>query len=101
MIIRLGAVTRSGVRLTAVVALTLVFFVGLAPLSFAQQQADKQAGAPDDPTARPPAPSNLLAGLAAQHRSLRALVVARADCIAFEYYRRDISAETQSHLYSV
>jgi CubicO group peptidase (beta-lactamase class C family) len=101
MIIRPGAVTRPGVRLTAVVALTLVFFAGLAPLSLAQQPADEQTGTPDDPTARPPAPSDLLAGLAAEHRSVRALVVARADCIAFEHYRKDINAKTQSHLYSV
>jgi CubicO group peptidase (beta-lactamase class C family) len=92
---------RSSTRRMAVVALTLVLFLGHTLVSPAQEAGDKQTGAPDGPMARPPAPSNLLASLAAQHPSVRALVVARANCIAFEYYRKDISAQTQSPVLSV
>jgi CubicO group peptidase (beta-lactamase class C family) len=85
----------------AVVALTLAFLVGLTLVTPAQEARDRQTGAPDDPMARPPAFSNLLASLAAQHPSVRALVVARANCIAYEYYRKDVSAQTQSPVISV
>jgi CubicO group peptidase (beta-lactamase class C family) len=101
MIIRHGGLTRSSTRRTAVVALTLAFFVGLTLVTPAQEARDRQTGAPDDPMARPPALSNRLASLAAQHPSVRALVVARANCIAFEYYRKDIDAQTQSPVNSV
>src|SRR5712664_2218483 len=99
--IGLGGLTRSCTRRMAVVALTLALFVGLTLVSSAQEARDKQTGVPDDPMARPPAPSSLLANLAAQHPSVRALVVARANCIAFEYYRKDIGAQTQSPVNSV
>ncbi len=39
--------------------------------------------------------------LGRDYPSLRALVVARGDCVAFEYYRQGVSAKTRSPIYSV
>lgn len=39
--------------------------------------------------------------LGRKYPSLRALVVARRDCIVYEYYRSDIAPETRSPIYSV
>ena len=47
------------------------------------------------------APANPQASLAERTPGLRALVIARGNCIAFEYYRKDIGVETQSPMYSV
>jgi CubicO group peptidase (beta-lactamase class C family) len=49
---------------------------------------------------RAPLPSNLSASLE-RYPSLRALVIARGNCVFFEYYRKDIGRETQSPVYSV
>ncbi len=70
----------------AAVTSMLGLFLGLAPAAAAQ-------GAPSL--------SNLQASLAERTPGLRALVVARGNCIAFEYYRKNISAETQSPVQSV
>jgi CubicO group peptidase (beta-lactamase class C family) len=64
----------------AVVASMLGLFLGLAPVAAAQDARDS---------------------LAERYPGLRALVIARGNCIAFEYYRKDIGAETQSPMQSV
>lgn len=100
MIGRLAGFASWSTRRIAVVALTLACFAGV-PLAASQEAEDQQTGTPGHAVARPPARTDLLNGIAAQHRSVRALVVARADCNVFEYYRKDISDQTQSHVYSV
>jgi len=47
------------------------------------------------------APSSLAARLRDAYPSVRALVVARGDCVVFEYYRKGIGAGTRSPVYSV
>lgn len=84
----------------AVPALAFVFFLGLAAVVCAQEPIDRQVGAPEDPIEHSPA-ANMLESLAVLHPSVRALVVARANCVAFEYYRKDVSAQTQSAVNSV
>jgi CubicO group peptidase (beta-lactamase class C family) len=70
----------------AALALTLALLPGLAPAAAAQDAK---------------APANPQTSLAERTPSLRALVIARGNCIAFEYYRKDITAETQSPVQSV
>jgi CubicO group peptidase (beta-lactamase class C family) len=70
----------------AAVASMLALFLGLPPVAAAQDAK---------------ALSNPPASLAERTPALRALVIARGNCIAFEYYRKDISAETQSPVHSV
>lgn len=91
MTIRFASLARTG-RLAAV-ALTFALFPGLAPVATAQET--KAATAPS------PSLANLQATLAERTPALRALVIARGNCIAFEYYRKNISAETQSPVQSV
>jgi CubicO group peptidase (beta-lactamase class C family) len=64
----------------AAITSMLGLFLGLAPVAAAQDAKDS---------------------LAERYPGLRALVVARGNCIAFEYYRKDIGAETQSPMQSV
>jgi CubicO group peptidase (beta-lactamase class C family) len=77
----------------AVVALILALFPDFTPAAVAQ---DDKTG-----VAKAPSLSTLQASLAERTPGLRALVIARGNCIAFEYYRKDISAETQSPVWSV
>jgi CubicO group peptidase (beta-lactamase class C family) len=97
MITRFASLKRSRTGRMAAVTLMLALFLGLAPLAAAQDAKDGSAAAA--------APSlslvNLQANLAERTPSLRALVIARGNCIAFEYYGKNVRAETQSPVYSV
>jgi CubicO group peptidase (beta-lactamase class C family) len=85
MTIRFAGLTRPrNGRMAAVVSMLGLFLV--APPGAAQEAK---------------APANPQASLAEQYPGLRALVIARGTCIAFEYYRKDIGADTQSHVQSV
>jgi CubicO group peptidase (beta-lactamase class C family) len=44
---------------------------------------------------------NQAESLGRKYPSLRALVVARGDCLVYEYYRSDLTPETRSPIYSV
>jgi CubicO group peptidase (beta-lactamase class C family) len=94
MIIRFADLTRPRM---AGLASTLALFLGLAPLAAAQDARDGKI----DAAAPSPSLANLQASLAERTPGLRALVIARGTCIAFEYYRKDIGVETQSPVYSV
>ncbi len=83
MIIRFAGVART--RRMAGVALMLGLFLGLAPASAQEAKT----------------PSSPQSSLAEKYPGLRALVIARGNCVAFEYYRKDIGAETQSPVQSV
>jgi CubicO group peptidase (beta-lactamase class C family) len=83
----------TGVGQIAAVALTLALFPGLTPIAAAQEA--KAAAAPS------PSLANLQATLTERYPGLRALVIARGNCVAFEYYRKNVGAETQSPMRSV
>jgi CubicO group peptidase (beta-lactamase class C family) len=82
----------------AAVVLMLALLPGLAPVAAAQEAKDGGVAAATAPS---PSLSNPQASLAERYPSLRALVIARGNCIAFEYYRKNIGAETQSPVHSV
>jgi CubicO group peptidase (beta-lactamase class C family) len=84
-------------RMAAVTSM-LGLFLGLTLVAAAQEAKD---GSIDAAVAPSPSLSNPQASLAERTPGLRALVVARGNCIAFEYYRKDIGAETQSPVQSV
>jgi CubicO group peptidase (beta-lactamase class C family) len=86
MIIRFARLPRPRTGRMAAVTSMLALFLGLAPVAAAQDAK---------------APANPQASLAEKYPGLRALVIARGNCIAFEYYRKDIAAETQSPVQSV
>jgi CubicO group peptidase (beta-lactamase class C family) len=85
MTIRFAGLTRPrNGRMAAVVSMLGLFL--LAPLAVAQETK---------------ALANPQSDLAEKYPGLRALVIARGNCVAFEYYRKDIGVETQSPMYSV
>jgi CubicO group peptidase (beta-lactamase class C family) len=76
-----------------VTALALSVFVGSTAIAAGQAASD---------AARETASlTNLTARLQEKYPSLRAMVIAQGNCIAFEYYARNIGTETQSPMYSV
>jgi CubicO group peptidase (beta-lactamase class C family) len=88
---RFAGVVRSRAGWMAAI-LMIALFPGLTPVAVAQETK----------TATPPSSlSELQANLAERTPSLRALVIARGNCIAFEYYGKNLSAEAQSPVYSV
>jgi CubicO group peptidase (beta-lactamase class C family) len=98
MTIRLAGLTWLRTDRMAAVALMLGLFLGLARVAAAQEARDSRI---DAATAPSPSLSTPQASLAERTPGLRALVIARGNCIAFEYYRKDIGAETQSPVHSV
>jgi CubicO group peptidase (beta-lactamase class C family) len=86
MTISFAGVRRRRTGWMAALTLMLVLSPGLAPAAAAQDAK---------------ALSNPQANLAERYPGLRALVIARGNCVAFEYYRKDITAETQSPVQSV
>jgi CubicO group peptidase (beta-lactamase class C family) len=78
-----------------VAALALSIFVGLTALAAGQAPSN---GVPEEH-------SLPLAGLSAslqeKYPTLRSMVIARGNCVVFEYYGRNLGMETQSPMYSV
>jgi CubicO group peptidase (beta-lactamase class C family) len=97
MIIRFAGLARPLTGRMAALALTFALLPGLAPAAAAQDAKGSSTNA----AAAPPSLANPHASLAERTPGLRALVIARGACIAFEYYRKDIGAETQSPMWSV
>jgi CubicO group peptidase (beta-lactamase class C family) len=87
----LGASKRAGF----VTALGLSIFVGSTALAAGQAAS----GAVQEASSLPL--TNLSASLQEKYPTLRAMVIARGNCVAFEYYGRNIGMETQSPMYSV
>src|ERR1700694_769098 len=85
----------------ALAALTLSIIFGLTLDALAQEAKDRHTGTPDVRTESSQTLSNLSGILAEKHPTVRALVLTRGDCTVFEYYRKNISAETRSPVYSV
>jgi CubicO group peptidase (beta-lactamase class C family) len=69
--------------------------VGSTALVAGQAASNVEPGASSFPLA------NLPASLQEKYPTLRAMVIARGDCVAFEYYGRNIGMATQSPMYSV
>src|SRR5689334_23985156 len=88
----LHASTRAGF----VTALALSILVGSTGLAAAQAASNV---VPEASSSLPLA--DLSASLQEKYPSLRAMVIARGNCIAFEYYRRNMDAGTQSPVFSV
>jgi CubicO group peptidase (beta-lactamase class C family) len=98
MTIRFAGLRRPRASRMAAVASMLGLFLGLTGVVAAQDAKDGRIDAVAPPS---PSLSHPQASLAERTPALRALVIARGNCIAFEYYRKDISAETQSPVRSV
>ena len=86
-----GASTRSGF----VAALTLSMLMGSTALVAGQAASNVEPGASSFPLAE------LSASLQEKYPSLRAMVIARGNCIGFEHYGKNIGMATQSPMYSV
>ena len=97
MIVGFAGLTQSRTGWMAAVTLMLGLFL-LTPVAAAQDARDGKIDAAAAPS---PSLANPQASLAERYPSLRALVIARGNCIALEYYRKDIGAETQSPMRSV
>lgn len=78
-------------------ALALPMLAAMSAPSLAQEAQ----GASDTKAATSQSFADYSATLAQHYPTLRALVVARGNCVVFEYYRKDIDAETLSPVYSV
>ena len=92
MIIKLISALKSPKAIALVATLALLTFLGPVVSAAEQQASDRDREASSSPLSR------LSAG---QYPSVRALVLARGNCVVFEYYRKDIGIETQSPVYSV
>lgn len=79
---------------TSVVSM-LTVFLGFTPMSFAEGPVIAQS--PGEHSGD----SAILADIATRHPRVRAMVVANADCVTFEYYRKDIGVQTQSTVNSI
>ena len=82
-------------------ALALPMLAAMSAPSLAQEAQAAEAAASDAKAATSQSFADYSATLAQHYPTLRALVVARGNCVVFEYYRKDIDAETLSPVYSV
>jgi CubicO group peptidase (beta-lactamase class C family) len=93
----------AGLRCTTIrpVIAAALLFVGLTSPGFAQEAREPQQDAAGASMLAPPALSDLPTLLATKYPTLRALVLARGNCAIFEYYRKNVDADTQSSVFSV
>ncbi len=89
---RFESVRQTGVRWRNCLASMLIVLLGLTSITSAEEPV---AGRTLEKH------STALADIAAQHPKVRAMVVANANCVTFEYYRKDIDAQTQSAVISI
>jgi len=75
--------------------------VAMSAQSLAQEAQGGEATASDAKATTSQSFADYAASLAERYPTLRALVIARGKCVVFEYYRKDINAETRSPVYSV
>jgi CubicO group peptidase (beta-lactamase class C family) len=85
----------------SVAALALPMWVAMSALCSPPGAQGAEAAASDAKAATPQSFADYDATLAEHYPTLRALIVARGNCVVFEYYRKDIDAETLSPVYSV
>jgi len=82
-------------------AVALVVITALSIVFWSISSAAEGPAVDNDRIANSQLLSNLTERLAEQYPNLRALVLARSNCLFFEYYNKNTSVETQSHVYSV
>jgi CubicO group peptidase (beta-lactamase class C family) len=82
-------------------ALALPMWVAMSAPCLPPGAQGAEAAASDAKAATPQSFADYDATLAEHYPTLRALIVARGNCVVFEYYRKDIDAETLSPVYSV
>jgi hypothetical protein len=86
MITRLAGLADRLTHGCAVLALTLAIVTSFTLVTSAQESRNDKTGPVE--TSNASSPANLFAHLAEEHPSVRSLIVARPNCIAFEYYRK-------------
>jgi CubicO group peptidase (beta-lactamase class C family) len=84
-----------------VVLAALSMWVGASTACLAQQAIGRPAPALDVPASSSETLSHLPTFLEEKYPGVRSLVLVRGNCVAFEYYRKDISAETWSPVHSI
>lgn len=85
----------------SLLALSLPMLAAMVAPCLAQEAQGAEAVASDAKPSSLQFVADNDATLAEHYPTLRALVVARGNCVVFEYYRKDINAETLSPVYSV
>jgi CubicO group peptidase (beta-lactamase class C family) len=91
----------SRMRPWSLLALSLPMLAAMIAPCLAQEAQGAEAAASDAKASSFRFFADNDATLAEHYPTLRALVVARGNCVVFEYYRKDINAETLSPVYSV
>jgi CubicO group peptidase (beta-lactamase class C family) len=86
-------------RLIALAALSV--WIGASSNGLAQLGPRERAAAFDAQASSFETPSHLATFLAEKYPNLRALALVRGNCLALEYYRKDIGVDTRSRVHSV
>jgi hypothetical protein len=97
MILKPASFLKSTGAIANIVVLSFATFLGAAHSSASEQKA----GDGDVPEVGSSPLSKISATIAEQYPSVRALALAQGNCVVFEYYRKDIDAETPSPVHSV
>jgi CubicO group peptidase (beta-lactamase class C family) len=95
----LDLVRRLAVPSAVLTALSI--WVGASSNSSAQQTIDRPIAPLGAQASNSDTLSRLPILLEGKHPGVRALVLVRGNCVALEYYRKDISAETRSPVHSI
>jgi CubicO group peptidase (beta-lactamase class C family) len=96
---RVGIPRRLVPGLIALAALSL--WIGASFDGLAQLGPSERAGEFGAQASSPETLSHLPTFLAEKYPSLRAVALVRGNCLAFEYYRKDIGVDTRSRVHSV
>jgi hypothetical protein len=94
-----GLLRRPVPQSVALVALSV--WVGASADCLAQQAIGRPASPFDLPALRSETLAQFQTLLEAKYPGVRSLLLARGNCVAFEYYRKDIGTETRSPVHSI
>jgi CubicO group peptidase (beta-lactamase class C family) len=96
MILKPASFLKSTGAIANIVVLSFATFLGAA-----HSASEQKAGDGDVREVSSSPLSKISATIAEQYPSVRALALAQGNCVVFEYYRKDIDAETPSPVHSV
>jgi CubicO group peptidase (beta-lactamase class C family) len=96
MILKPASFLKSTAAIANIVVLSFATFLGAA-----HSASEQKAGDGDVREVSSSPLSKISATIAEQYPSVRALALAQGNCVVFEYYRKDIDAETPSPVHSV
>ena len=96
MILKPASFLKSTGAIANIVVLSFATFLGAA-----HSASEQNAGDGDVREVSSSPLSKISANIAEQYPSVRALALAQGNCVVFEYYRKDIDAETPSPVHSV